>query len=61
MHEGLDIAIKYSIMNIFKFVETFPDEASCREHFRLRRESEGVKCQKCQGTVHYWLKGKYQW
>ena len=48
-------------MNILKFVETFSDEASCKKHFRLRRDSEGVKCKKCQGTDHYWLKGKYQW
>jgi len=61
VHEGLDIAIKYSIMNILKFVKSFPDEPSCKEHFRLRRDSEGVKCKKCQGTDHYWLKGKYQW
>ena len=60
MHEGLDIAIKYNIMNILKFVESFPDEPSCKEHFRLRRDSEGVNCKKCQGTNHYWLKGKFQ-
>jgi len=29
-------------MNILRFVDTFPDEASCKENFRLRRESEGV-------------------
>ena len=48
-------------MNILKFVETFPDETSCKEHFRLSREAEGIKCKKCNGTVHYWLKGKFQW
>lgn len=48
-------------MNILRFMETFPDEASCKEHFRLRRQSEGVKCKKCGHTEHYWLKGKWQW
>lgn len=48
-------------MNILKFVDTFPDEASCREHFRLQRQKSGLRCKKCGGTVHYWLKNKYQW
>ena len=48
-------------MNILSFVEQFPDEQSCREHFRLQREKEGIKCKKCNNEKHYWLKAKYQW
>jgi len=48
-------------MNILRFVDEFPDEHSCREHFRLRREKEGIKCKKCNCEKHYWLKAKYQW
>lgn len=48
-------------MNILNFVATFPDELSCKEHFRLRRQEEGIKCKKCNSWDHYWLKGKYQW
>lgn len=48
-------------MRILKFVEQFPDEKSCREHFRLQREKEGVYCTKCQETKLYWLYGKSQW
>jgi len=48
-------------MSILNFVEEFPDEHSCREHFRLQREEAGLKCKKCGCQKHYWLKAKYQW
>lgn len=48
-------------MNILSFVEMFPDENSCKEHFRNQREQEGIKCKKCGCQKHYWLKAKYQW
>jgi len=48
-------------MNIIKFIEEFPNENSCKEHFRRIREQEGIKCKKCGGTKHYWLKAKFQW
>lgn len=48
-------------MKILKFFELFPDEQSCREHFKAQRESEGIKCKKCSCTTHYWLKSKSQW
>jgi len=48
-------------MNLLNFVNEFPDEQSCKEHFRKQREHEGIKCKKCQSTKHYWLKAKWQW
>ena len=48
-------------MNIIKFIESFPDENSCREHFRQIREQEGIVCKKCGCKKHYWLKAKWQW
>jgi transposase-like protein len=48
-------------MNIIKFVTDFPDELSCKEHFRLLREQQGITCKQCGGTHQYWLKGKFQW
>lgn len=48
-------------MNIIKFIESFPDENSCREHFRQIREKEGIVCKKCSSKKHYWLKAKWQW
>ena len=48
-------------MNILNFNEKFPDETSCKLHFKDRREQEGVICKKCGCTKHYWLKNKWQW
>jgi len=48
-------------MNIIKFIESFPDENSCRHHFRQVREQEGIICKKCGCKKHYWLQAKWQW
>ncbi len=48
-------------MKLLHFLTQFPDEQSCKEHFRKQREKEGIKCKHCGCTKHYWLKSKYQW
>ena len=48
-------------MNILQFSEQFPDEQSCRDHFKIQREQTGVKCKKCGSYHHYWLPSKSQW
>jgi hypothetical protein len=48
-------------VKIIKFIEEFPDEKSCKDHFRKNREQEGIKCKRCGCSKHYWLKAKYQW
>jgi len=48
-------------MNLLNFINEFPDEQSCKEHFRKQRELSGIKCKKCNSTKHYWLQGKLQW
>lgn len=48
-------------MNLIKFIEEFPDETSCRSHFRLQREEQGITCKKCGSTHQYWLEGKQMW
>lgn len=47
-------------MNLIEFVTRFPDEQSCRDHFRNYRTTKGVICKKCGLTDHYWLMGKEQ-
>ena len=37
----------------------FPDEISCKAHFKIQREHEGVICKKCKCSKHYWLKTKF--
>lgn len=48
-------------MNIISFIEQFPDENSCKEHFKQVREKDGIKCKKCGCTKQYWIKSKWQW
>ncbi|ALO14083.1 Transposase [Salinivirga cyanobacteriivorans] len=48
-------------MNLINFIEQFPDEHSCKRHFKQVRENQGIICKKCGSTKHYWLKSKYQW
>lgn len=48
-------------MNILEFVQEFPDEVSCRTHYRMMRENHGIVCKKCKCTTHYWLQSKWQW
>lgn len=43
-------------MNLIKFIESFPDEASCRLKFKEFRDEQGVVCRKCGSKKHYWLK-----
>ena len=48
-------------MNIFSFGVHFTDEKSCRMHFKEQRDSQGVVCNRCQGTDHYWLQNKWSY
>lgn len=45
-------------MNLFNFIQQFPDETACRVHFKRFRDQEGVICKKCGCEAHYWLKSK---
>lgn len=43
-------------MNILQFIQTFPTEEKCLEHFAAMRLERGIKCEKCgENTKHYWL------
>lgn len=48
-------------MNILRFIEEFPTEDSCKQHFKEQREKNGIRCKKCGCRKHYWLKSKWQW
>lgn len=48
-------------MNILRFLEEFPDETSCKSHFKKQRESQRLKCKQCGCEKHYWLQAKWQW
>ena len=48
-------------MNIIKFHENYPDEASCIRQFREQRDQRGVICPKCGGKEYYWLQNKLRY
>lgn len=48
-------------MTILEFLQDFPDEHSCKVHFKVQREHHGIICKKCGCQKHYWLESKWQW
>jgi len=52
---------KFFDVKLIKFIEDFPDEKSCKDHYKQIREQEGITCKRCGCKKHYWLKSKYQW
>lgn len=46
-------------MDIFSFSVHFTDEESCRLHYKGQRDIEGVTCNRCRVSEHYWLKNKW--
>jgi hypothetical protein len=48
-------------MTILEFNKTFKTEKSCRTHFKIARDKQGVFCKRCNHTEHYWLQYKEQY
>ena len=48
-------------MNLLNFSESFPNENSCKLKFKEFRDTQGVTCSHCGGTVHYWKSDKWQY
>ena len=48
-------------MSLISFIERFPDEESCKQEFKRIRDKQGIVCNKCGHTEHYWLKNKDQY
>lgn len=60
--------LKFEAMGIIRredgiscFFQDFPDETTCRKHFKAWRDKVGVVCKKCYHKKHYWLEGKQQY
>ena len=49
------LIISLLITKIQDFFEKYPDEASCKTHFKPERDKQEVVCKRCQGKEHYWL------
>jgi hypothetical protein len=48
-------------MNIFSFQTAFPNEDTCRKYIKQKREQQGITCDECGCTKHYWLENKQYW
>jgi len=48
-------------MRLLEFNKHYPDEESCKAEFKRYREQEGVRCNKCGNTTHYWKRKREQW
>ncbi len=48
-------------MKIRDFFTKFPDEASCKAHFKSKREKQGVVCKRCGHGEHYWISTRDQY
>jgi len=48
-------------MTILKFLHHFPDNESCKLHFKTEREQQGIVCKQCGCTKHYWFSTREQW
>lgn len=48
-------------MKIQDFFKKFPDEASCKAHFKSERDNQGVVCKRCQHQEHYWISTRDQY
>lgn len=42
-------------MNFKQFFQQFPNQETCKNHFKSYRDNAGVTYKKCQSTEHYWL------
>lgn len=48
-------------MNLIDFHKRFPNETTCIQYFKSKRESEGIVCSKCGCIHHYWKSYRNQW
>ncbi len=48
-------------MKLLDFYKNFPDEKSCRFHWKEQREMQGVVCPHCGETRHRWKEKQEQW
>lgn len=48
-------------MRIIEFSKLFPDEDSCKAHFKSVRDKQGVVCIKCGCKKQYWLNSKFMY
>lgn len=53
--------VKQLEMNLLNFNKRFPNEETCRQYLKEKREAEGITCNKCGGKKHYWFENMQLW
>ena len=48
-------------MTIRDFFNKFPNEASCKTHFKSERDKQGIECKRCKHQEHYWISTREQY
>ncbi len=48
-------------MKLRDFFKKFPDESSCKAHFKSERDRQGVLCKRCGHQDHYWITTRDQY
>jgi hypothetical protein len=48
-------------MNLLKLNEEFPDEMTCKMHFKALRETNNISCRKCNCPHLKWISSKMAW
>lgn len=48
-------------MNLLSFNKRFPDEDSCKQYLRQKREDDGLICKRCGSMKHYWFEDRELW
>ena len=43
------------------FFKQFPDEQTCKAHFKSEREKRGIVCKNCNSRDHFWLANQEKW
>lgn len=53
--------VKQTEMNLIDFNSRSPNEDTCRQYLKEKREAEGVVCNKCGGQKQYWFENMQLW
>jgi ribosomal protein L37AE/L43A len=48
-------------MQLDKFFNLYAEEEKCKQFFKEQRQSQGIKCKKCDSSSHFWIESQSKW
>jgi ribosomal protein L37AE/L43A len=48
-------------MQLDKFFNLYAEEEKCKQFFKEQRQSQGIKCKKCDSSLHFWIESQSKW